>query len=313
MSSKLIAGTATSGAALSADTTGILEIQTGSTPTTAITVDTAQNVGIGTSSPVTKLQVQKSGKSFQLYDASTNDGAYMVFAGSNTTKNWCIGNQFNVGGGLEFTQTSASAGTTIGSTPAMVIDSSGNLLVGTTSNSGGSIVSANVAGYYAFTVSNTSTGANTYGMLVSMASSSSPQFLFIGRYAGTNQFLINNVGNVVNTNNSYGAISDIKLKENIVDATSKLEDLCKVKVRQYNLKSCPDQKQIGVVAQELEQVFPSMVEESVDRDEENKDLGTSTKTVKYSVFVPMLIKAIQELNAKVDAQAAEIKALKGTA
>ena len=35
--------------------------------------------------------------------------------------------------------------------------------------------------------------------------------------------------------------------------------------------------------------------------------------VKYSVFVPMLIKAIQELNAKIDAQAAEIAALKGQA
>ena len=45
MSSKIIAGT-TSGTALnmSADTSGVLEIQTGSTPTTAITVDASQNV-----------------------------------------------------------------------------------------------------------------------------------------------------------------------------------------------------------------------------------------------------------------------------
>ena len=109
-------------------------------------------------------------------------------------------------------------------------------------------------------------------------------------------------GKSKNANNSYGAISDISLKENIVDATSKLEDLCKVKIRQYNLKSDEIKtKQIGVVAQELEEIFPSMIEKDVD----------GIKGVKYSVFVPMLIKAVQELNAKVDAQTAEIAALEG--
>jgi hypothetical protein len=58
MSSKLKAGTASSGAVIDADTTGILELQTGSTPTTAVTIDTSQNVGIGTSSPVDRLDVR---------------------------------------------------------------------------------------------------------------------------------------------------------------------------------------------------------------------------------------------------------------
>jgi hypothetical protein len=125
------------------------------------------------------------------------------------------------------------------------------------------------------------------------------------------RFVVADSGNVTNTNNSYGAISDVKLKENIVDATPKLEDLCKVKVRRYNLKSDPEHKQIGVVAQELEEVFAGLVETIADKDAENNDLGTTTKQVKYSVFVPMLIKAIQELNAKVEAQAVRIAELEG--
>jgi hypothetical protein len=126
--------------------------------------------------------------------------------------------------------------------------------------------------------------------------------------ANAYKFRVADSGNVTNTNNSYAGISDIKLKENIVDATPKLEDLCKVKVRQYNLKSEPDRKQIGVIAQELEEVFAGMVEESADKDIDNNDLGTTTKSVKYSVFVPMLIKAIQELNAKVTALEAKLGA-----
>jgi hypothetical protein len=103
-------------------------------------------------------------------------------------------------------------------------------------------------------------------------------------------FYVNNNGNVLNVNNSYGSTSDISIKENIVDATPKLSNLMNVKIRNYNLKADPIKiKQIGVVAQELEEVFPGMVETDTE----------GLKSVKYSVFVPMLIKAIQELTTRV--------------
>jgi hypothetical protein len=114
--------------------------------------------------------------------------------------------------------------------------------------------------------------------------------------AGAYKFIVQDSGNVQNTNNSYGAISDIKLKENITDATPKLAQLNQVRIVNYNLIGDTN-KQLGVIAQELEQVFPSMIDEEVDRDSEGNDLGTTTKSVKYSVFVPMLIKAIQEQQA----------------
>ena len=128
--------------------------------------------------------------------------------------------------------------------------------------------------------------------------------------AGAYKFQVADSGNVTNTNNSYGAISDIKLKENITDATPKLDDLLKVKVKNFNFIGS-EEKQLGVIAQELEEIFPSMIDESEDFEEvevegedgeitkEKKSLGTITKSVKYSVFVPMLIKAIQELEARV--------------
>jgi hypothetical protein len=124
---------------------------------------------------------------------------------------------------------------------------------------------------------------------------------------GTVTFNVLYNGNVTNTNNSYGAISDVKLKENIVDASPKLADLMQVQVRNYNLIG-ETTKQIGVVAQELETVFPAMIEESPDRDAEGNDLGTTTKSVKYSVFVPMLIKALQEQQAIIDSLKARLDA-----
>jgi hypothetical protein len=114
--------------------------------------------------------------------------------------------------------------------------------------------------------------------------------------SGTNRWIVFANGNIQNTNNSYGSLSDERLKENIIDATPKLDDLMKVKVRNFNLKG-EETKQIGVVAQELEGVFPGMIDESKTPDSEDETLY---KGVKYSVFVPILIKSIQELKAEVE-------------
>jgi hypothetical protein len=120
-----------------------------------------------------------------------------------------------------------------------------------------------------------------------------------GTTSGTLSFNVVTNGNVTNTNNSYGSLSDIKLKENIIDTTPKLADLLKVRIVNYNLIG-QESKQIGVIAQELETIFPSMIEEYFDKDIYGNDLKTKSKGVKYSVFVPMLIKAVQELKQELD-------------
>jgi len=123
------------------------------------------------------------------------------------------------------------------------------------------------------------------------------------------QFAVLDSGNVQNTNNSYGAISDIKLKENIVDASSQWDDLKALQVRNYNFKEGQTHTQIGLVAQEVELVSPGLVSESPDRDEEGNDLGTVTKSVNYSVLYMKAVKALQEAMERIETLEAKVAAL----
>jgi hypothetical protein len=127
---------------------------------------------------------------------------------------------------------------------------------------------------------------------------------------GTVSYRVRTNGNVQNTNNSYGAISDIKLKENIVDASSQWDDLKALQVRNYNFKEGQTHTQIGLVAQEVELVSPGLVSESPDHDEEGNDLGTVTKSVNYSVLYMKAVKALQEAIGRIETLEAEVAALK---
>ena len=192
------------------------------------------------------------------------------------------------------------------------IDSSGNLLVGTTSGTARGFFAQDAnASSIQTAQTNASFSGNALNLRVNRnTSNGSYNFIGCAREGVADVFFVRDSGNVVNANNSYGAISDIKLKENVTDATPKLEKLNQVRVVNYNLIG-DEQKQLGVIAQELEQIFPGMIDESPDRDKEGNDLGTTTKSVKYSVFVPMLIKAIQEQQAIINQLKADVAALKG--
>jgi hypothetical protein len=277
----------------------VTAISTGGTERMRIT--SAGRVGIGTTTPTSNLQVTGAGSgTFGAYNDPLNvkgsdytllyvngtNGVAATIYDYNSSNGWYTGTNNSAGYRIGYMSSIDQTGVSNAKDGSLglTIDTGGNVGIGTASPSqklhvdGGSGMSSSA---------------------------------LIARFFGTsgNSMLIRGSGNVENTNGVYGAISDAKLKENIVDATPKLEDLCKVKVRQYNLIG-DNKKQIGVVAQELEEVFAGLVDESADKDEDGNNLGTTTKSVKYSVFVPMLLKAIQELNAKVDAQALEIAALK---
>jgi len=126
---------------------------------------------------------------------------------------------------------------------------------------------------------------------------------------GTTCLVIRRSGNVENLNNSYGAYSDLKLKENIIDASSQWDDLKALQVRNYNFKEGQTHTQIGLVAQEVELVSPGLVSESPDRDEDGNDLGTVTKSVNYSVLYMKAVKALQEAMERIESLEAKVAAL----
>jgi hypothetical protein len=110
-------------------------------------------------------------------------------------------------------------------------------------------------------------------------------------------------GDFDSATNSYGGTSDISLKENIVDAKSQWDDIKNIKVRNFNFKDNPNQKMLGVVAQEIETVCSGLVKETSDE-------GTTIKTVKYSILYMKAIKGLQEAMARIEVLETEVAALK---
>jgi hypothetical protein len=128
----------------------------------------------------------------------------------------------------------------------------------------------------------------------------------------TAKLLIEPDGDVKNTNNSYGAISDSKLKENVADSASQWDDIKAVRVRKYSFISdnLDSPNQIGVIAQELEASGMSgLVSERTDTDDNGNDLGTTTKSVKYSILYMKALKALQEAMTKIEDLEARVATL----
>ena len=120
--------------------------------------------------------------------------------------------------------------------------------------------------------------------------------------AGTQVFVVFFNGDVrIAPGRTYGNLSDESVKENIEDATPKLDDVCQLKVRNFTVKGEePEAKYIGFIAQEFEQVFPSLVQE------DEKGL----KGIKESALTSILVKSLQEAVARIEALEAEVAALK---
>jgi hypothetical protein len=249
------------------------------------------NVLIGGTTSGGRLDVRAAGLSaFSIFVRNSNGGYGGGF--------------YNTGGNNTSLYLANSSGT-----ETVLINSSGSSFfnggkigIGTSSPVSYLTVNADDGGNNLCVFKNTNT-TNGYGISVQLSVSNTSNWFYEGSASSVQKILIYSNGNIVNVNNSYGTLSDISLKENIVDATPKLNDILNLKVRNFNLKNDENKtKQIGFIAQEIEEIFPNLVD---------IDNSTNLKSIKTSVLVPMLVKAIQELNQKREEQQAQIEELKG--
>jgi hypothetical protein len=163
------------------------------------------------------------------------------------------------------------------------------------------------------------TGNYAFGVNTSASAGTSAAIYFGNRNSsdasgtgGTTVYYVWSNGNVQNTNGSYTAISDAKLKENIVDANSQWNDFKSIQIRNWNFKAetgHETHRQIGPIAQELETVCPGLVFETPDRDEDGNETGEVTKGVNQSVLYMKAVKALQEAMERIETLEAKVAAL----
>jgi hypothetical protein len=284
------------------------------------------NVGIGTSSPTAGLSITRNG---QGYANNTTTGAALTidwgnpgasvstFAirGTNTSAG-ISGNTFVAqiigGAAAQNALEMYTAGATplvfgTNATERMRIDSSGNLLVGTTSGTEKVEVNGNIkatdlkstrsyvnrvdrtGGFttsYLYAYSSTSTVTGNIGIESAVGSTATRYHCAFSNPNGV-------VGSISTSASatSYSTSSDQRLKENIADANDAGSKVDAIQVRQFDWKADGSHQDYGMVAQELAVVAP----EAVTQPENPEDM----MGVDYSKLVPMLIKEIQSLRNRV--------------
>jgi hypothetical protein len=329
---------ASSGLITTADTSTILQLQTGGT--TAVTVDASQNVtlaGTLTATGVTTVPAGTVSAPAITTTGDTNTGIYFPAADTiafseggaesmriDSSGNLGIGTsspaqKLHVAGVGQFVSTNTMyvnpnydtgvAAIQVSNNAGLVfatnnierarIDSSGNLLVGTTSSAFGTAprIETRVADGRAFGVSNSGTGTATAAIFLNNVNSA--------------------VGSITYTTTatSYVTSSDYRLKDAIVPMTGALEKISAIKPCTYKWKVDGSDGQ-GFIAHELAEVVPQCV--TGEKDAVDADGNPQYQGIDTSFLVATLTAAIQELKALVDTQAstitqlqADVAALKG--
>jgi len=249
---------------------------------------TTGNVGIGTSSPYSKLHVvgsgfftgrtvPSSGAGVEIYGDGSNYGAFLAY---NRSTSAYIRQEYDA-----LSHIFSGSGT-----ERMRIDSSGNLLVGTTT----------IASQGKMTLD--FNGSSNQGINIKeTANQSSAGFMYF-QYSTT---VLGTITRATSTNAVlYNTTSDIRLKENITEAKPALDTVSNIKVRQYDWIGCENSHQdYGFIAQELAEVVSDVVTKG--RTEED------TWAVDYGKLTPILCKAIQEQQALIENLTTRLNALEG--
>jgi len=240
-------------------------------------IDSSGNVGIGTSSPTQKLTV-------------TN--GYGIFEGIKVGQN-----------GTDIDSTFLGANSLLAfklnGTERMRIDSSGNVLVGTTStdmlaNDGFTL---NERGFLdiarAGNLSLRLTRKNTNGHIADF------------RRASTTVGYIN----VTTTSTSYVTSSDYRLKENVTGITDGIERVKQLNPSRFNFIADADTTVDGFLAHEAATVVPEAV--TGEKDAVDADGNPDYQGIDQAKLVPLLTAALQEAITKIEDLEARVATLEG--
>jgi hypothetical protein len=299
-------------------------------------IDSAGRVGVGTITPTLRLTVFTS-------NANNTDG--IIIRGGATTSNVCIRPAMSAGSnngivqagdsGIIFDKNAENTGAFViapwaSGTSGFRMDSSGNVVIGTSTTSGKLRVlqganqvaflseGANTPGYPQFgfsgqTADNGGRGTGMYlpGDSILAWSTSGTERVRISASGG---FSVNTtadpgVGAIFATGNITAYYSDRRLKTvsgRITNALDKVDALSGVYYTNNDVANAhgytSTEVQVGVLAQEVEAVMPEVVKAApFDLDENgNSKSGENYKTVQYERIVPLLIEAIKELRAEIN-------------
>lgn len=265
--------------------------------TTLVVDNTNDRVGIGTSSPVAKLEVAGDitvGWSDGFVGAQYEDGTtYRLGMLAETGgRNLVLQALTDDGQGDIIFRRNADV-------ESMRIDSSGNLLVGTTNASfttgvGIKFNTASTTVPGTFTVFNTAGGENTYHLYNTNVTNNGYRF-----YVNAN-------GGVYNYSANNSNLSDIRTKTNVELSGDYLSKICAIPVKLFNYKDEPEDKQrsLGVIAQDVEAVAPELV--NTEGFGEIPEDGIPLKSIYTTDMQYALMKCIQEQQAIITALEARI-------
>lgn len=237
-------------------------------------IDDDGNVGIGTASPSATLELSKASGWHGMKVTSSGESLSLLHSGVDAS--------------IENSANGATRFYTNGSERAR-IDSSGNLLVNTSSTltyfGDAKLQVKTTTGQWggAFESSSTSSSQGCIALIATTSTPSLARFHVAGSVVGS----ITSNG----TATSYNITSDERLKENIKDTTH-VVNIDDIQVREYDWKSDGSHQRFGFIAQELETVYPEAVHSPEDPEE--------MKSVDYSKLVPLLVKEIQTLKARIE-------------
>ena len=261
-------------------------------------IDSSGYVGIGTSSPNTKLEVTgavratnsgSSGYFYRGYRSGTTSAWYVYDSGTEVQMTVEQANPLLFGtSNTERMRIDSSGFVGINATPVTSGAVSGRLFVSTSANNG-ICSTATVAAGYRFVSNALSEGGTFYHMNIVEN--------------GTQRGSITSNGSAT----AYNTTSDYRLKENVQPLTNALYKVIQLKPVTYKWKSNGEDGE-GFIAHELQTIIPQAV--TGEKDAVDAENNPKYQMIDTSFLVATLTAAIQELNAKVEAQAAEIALLK---